>query len=91
MVDESVGTTDVTKTSETDLGNDGSELTRRGRDTMCGGTVTSGEHLTRDDEGSGVGAEVLEEVGQAIEEDERLFTTIRSDELIVRETHDDES
>ena len=91
MLDESVGTTDVTETSETDLGNDSSELTRRGRDTMCGRTVTSGEDLTRDDEGGGVGAKVLEEVGQAIEEDKGLFATISSDELVVSETHDDES
>jgi len=91
MLDESVGATDVTKSSETDLGNDSSELTRRGRDTVCGRTVTSGEDLTRNDEGGGVGAKVLEEVGQAVEEDESLSATITGDELIVSETHDDES
>ena len=91
MLDESVGTTDVTKTSETDLGNNSSELARRGRNTVCSRTVTSGEDLTRNDEGGGVGAKVLEEVGQAVEEDESLSATGRFDELVVCETHDDES
>jgi len=91
VLDESVGATDVTKSSETDLGNDRSELTRRGRDTVCGRTVTSGEDLTRNDEGGGVGAKVLEEVGQAVEEDESLSATIAGDELVVCETHDDKS
>ena len=91
VLDESVGATDVTKSSETDLGNDRSELTTRGRDTVCGRTVTGGEDLTRNDEGGGVGAKVLEKVGQAVEEDESLPATIGGDELVVCETHDDES
>ena len=91
VIDEMVGTTDVTKTGETDLGNDSPELTRRGGDTVCGRTVTSGEDLTGNYEGGDVGAKVLEEVGQTVEEDESFFAAIRGDELVVCEAHDDES
>lgn len=62
MFDESIGTTDVAKRSETDLGDDSSKFTGSGGDTVCGGSVASGEDLTRDDEGGGIGAEVLEEI-----------------------------
>ena len=75
MLDESVGSTNVLEASETDLGNDSSELTGGSRNAMGGGTVTSGEGLSRNDEGGGVGAKVLEEVGQAVEEDEGLGAT----------------
>jgi len=91
VFDEGVGTTNVTETSETDLGNDSPEFTRSGRDTVCGGTVTSGECLSRNDESGGVGAKVLEEVGQAVEEDESPGSTRGGDKLVVSETHGDES
>lgn len=91
MPDEGVRATDVSERSETDLGNDSTKLSRGGRDTVCGGTVTSGEDLTRDDEGGGVGAEVLEEVGHAVEEDEGLGSSRTGDKLVVSETHADES
>jgi len=90
VLDESVGTTDVSKLSEADLGDDGSKFTGSSRDTMCGGTVTSGEDLSRDDEGGGVGAEVLEEIGEAVEEDEGLGSTMGGDKFVVPETHADE-
>ena len=35
---------------------------------MCGGSVTGGEDLSRNDEGGRVGTKVLEEVGQTVEE-----------------------
>jgi hypothetical protein len=89
--DESVGTTNVTEPSETDLGNDGSKLSRSGRYAVRGRTVTGGEDLTGDDEGGGVGAKVLEEIGDTVEEDESLGSSGSGDELVVRETHDDES
>lgn len=57
---------------------------------MCGRTITSWEGLARDNESGGVGAEVLEEVGQAVEEDEGLGGGGGSGELVVTETHDDE-
>lgn len=83
--------TNVAEPSETDLGDDRAEFPGGSRDTMCGGTVTSGENLTRDDECGSVGAEVLEEVGQTVEEDESLCSSGASNELPVAETHADES
>jgi len=91
VLDESVGTTNISETSETDLSHNSPKFTRSGGDTVCGGTVTSGENLSRNDEGRGVGAEVLEKVGQAVEEDESLGSTGSGDKLVVCETHDDES
>ena len=90
MLDESVGTTNVLETSEADLSDNSSELSRRGRDTVCGGTVTGGEDLARDNEGGGVGAKVLEEVCQAVEEDESLGAGRSGDELVICEAHADE-
>ena len=63
VVDESIGAADVAKLSETDLGDDSSEFPGSGGNTVCGGTVAGGKDLTGDDEGGGVGTEVLEEVG----------------------------
>jgi len=91
VLDECVGTTDVPKLGESDLGDNSAKLTGSGRDTVSGGTVTSGEHLSRNDESGGVGAKVLEEVGQAVEEDESLGSTSGGDKLVVCEAHDDES
>ena len=90
MSDESVGTTNVTKLSETDLGNDGSKFSGGGRDTVRGRTVTSGECLTGNDEGGCVGTKVLEEVGQTVKEDESLGSRLACNKLIVPETHADE-
>lgn len=70
MLDEVGGTTDVLQTGESDLGNDGTELARGSADTVGGGAVSGREDLTRDDEGRGVGSEVLEEVGETVENDE---------------------
>jgi hypothetical protein len=47
--------------SETyDLGDDGTELAGSSRDSVGGGTVASREDLSGDDEGGGVGSEVLD-------------------------------
>ena len=48
--------------------------------------VTCRERLTRYDERSGVGAEVLEEVGKAVEEGEALDSGGGGGELVVAET-----
>ena len=91
MLDESVGATDVAKLGETDLGDDGSKFTGSGGYAVRGGTVTGGEDLTGDDEGGGVGAKVLEEVGETVEEDESFCSTGGGGELVVAETHANES
>lgn len=90
VLDEFVCTTDITELSETDLSNDSSKFAGSSRDTVCSRTVPSWESLTRYNESGGVGAEVLEEVGQAVEEDEGLGGGGGGGELVVTETHDDE-
>ena len=50
------------------LGNDCTELSGSGGNAMCGGTVTCGEGLTRNNERRCIRTEVLEKVGKAVEE-----------------------
>ena len=72
VVNELVLATNVDELAETDLCDDSAELAARGRDTVRGGTVAGRERLPRYDERRRVRAEVLEEVREAVEEDERL-------------------
>jgi hypothetical protein len=48
--------------------------------------VTSGKCFSRDNEGSCVGTEILEEVGEAVQEYKGFGRSCRSDEVIVGET-----
>jgi len=64
------------------------KLARRGGDTVCGGAVTCGERLTGDDKCGRIWSKVLEEVGEAVEEDEGALG-VRKD-VVVAEAHDDE-
>ena len=70
---EFVRASDVNKLSKADLRNDSSELSRGSRYAVACRTVTSGESLSRNNESGGVGTEVLEEVGQAVQEDESVL------------------
>ena len=90
VLNESIGTTDITEAGEPDLGNNGSKLAGSGRDTVGGRTITSGEHFSGNNESRRVGAKVLEEVRQTVEEDEGLGSSSGCGELVVRETHADE-
>lgn len=69
MWHEFVRAADVDKLSEADLGNDSPELASRSRDTVACRTVTSRESLSRNHESCGIRAKVLEEVGEAVQED----------------------
>lgn len=80
----------ILHTSKADLRDDSTELATRSRDTVASGTVTRGEDLTGDDEGRRVRTEVLEEVGETVEEDERIGRGAVRGKLVVSETHDDE-
>ena len=86
MVDELASAANVDQLAEADLRDDSAQLTRGSRDTVRGRAVASGERLTRDDEGRGVRPEVLEEVREAVEEDERVARRLRRSELVVGET-----
>lgn len=74
MFQERILPSDVDQPREADLGDHGSELAARSRHTVCCRTVASGENLSGDDERRRVRAEVLEEVGEAVEEDESGFS-----------------
>ena len=52
------------------LSDDSTEFTRCSADPMSRRTVSSGKDFSRNNERSRVGSEVLEEVGEAVEEDE---------------------
>lgn len=70
---ECVGSSDIWKLGETDLGDDSTKFTGSSRNTVSGGTISGGEDLSRNNKGGGVGSKVLEEVGKAVKEDECLF------------------
>lgn len=72
MLDKFVLPADVFHAGKTDLRDNGTELATRRGYAVCRGPVTRREDLSRDDECSGVRPEVLEEVGQAVQEDEPL-------------------
>jgi len=90
VLDEGVGTTNVTKTGKSDLGDNSAELAGSSRDTVGGGTVTGRENLSRNDKSRCVGTKVLEEVRQTVKEDESLLSSVGGSELVVCETHADE-
>lgn len=91
VLDEMIGTADILELSETDLGNDSTKLTTGSRDTVRSGTITSGENFTGDNERGGVGAEVLEEVGETVlEENKGLGGGGVLRESVVTETKDAE-
>jgi hypothetical protein len=58
-----VWTTDVPQALEPNLGDNSTELATCCRDPVCSRPVASGEDLSRNNEGSGVGTKVLEEIG----------------------------
>ena len=73
MLHEFAGTSDVHHLGETDLSNDSTEFAACRGNTVGSGAVTSGESFTGDNEGRRVRTEVLEEVGQTVQEDECLL------------------
>lgn len=90
MLHEVVLAADVLQAREADLRDDRAELARRGGDAVRGRAVPRGERLAGDDKRRRVRAEVLEEVRDAVEEDEDLCPGGRCHELRVGETHDRE-
>lgn len=85
MLDELVCTADVFHAGKTNLRDDGSELAACRGDTVCRGPVTGGEGLSRNNERGGVRPEVLEEVGQAVEEDEILGIGVGLGQSVIAE------
>lgn len=72
MLHEFVLATNVFELCKADLRNDGTELPACSGNTMRSGAITGRESLSGDDEGRGVGTEILEEVGEAVQEDKGL-------------------
>jgi hypothetical protein len=81
-----IRSSDVYHFSKADLGDDGTKFAAGGRDTMSSRTVSCREHLSGNDECRHVRPEVLEEVGETVEEDERLCARRRRHESVVCET-----
>jgi hypothetical protein len=85
-----VRATNILETRKANLGNNSTELSGCGRDTVRGRTVASWEGLTGHNESRCVRAEVLEEVGKAIEEHKHLLgrgVGVAGDELFVTKAH----
>ena len=85
VLDEFICATDILELTEPNLGDNSTKLAASGGDAVGSWTVTSGEYLSGNNEGRGVGTKVLEEVGQAVKEHECLGGTCCSDKLVVSE------
>lgn len=83
---EFICTADIDELGESDLRHDCTELAAGSRNTVGGGTVASGKYFAGDDERRGVGPEILKEVREAVQENERISPGGRCDELVVCET-----
>ena len=86
MLHELVRTADILKLGETDLGNNSAELAAGSGDTVRGRAVASRESFSRNDEGGCIGAEVLEEVGEAVKDNEALGSGRGSSEFVITKT-----
>ena len=85
VLDKFVCTANVLHAGKANLRNDSSKLAACSRDTMCCGPVTGGENLSRNNERGSVRPEVLEEVGQAVEEDKILGISVGLGQSVVAE------
>lgn len=85
MLDEVVRTTNILQAGKADLRNDGTKLSGGGRNTVARGAITSREDFSGNDEGRCIGPEILEEIRQAVQEDEGLLGTGGSVKLVVAE------
>ena len=85
MVDPLIGSTLVLQCSGENLRNDSADFARSCRDTVSGGSITSRENFTGDDESGGVRTEVLEEVAETVKGEK---STCRND--VVAKSNDRE-
>lgn len=67
MVQPGIRTTSVSQGADQSLRDDSTDFTRSSRNTVSSRTVSCGEDFSRNDESSGVGTEILEEVAQTVE------------------------
>lgn len=84
MLDEMVCSTDVSQAGKTNLRNDCSQLAASRTDTVCRGTVTRGEGFSRNNECSNIRPEVLEEVGEAVEDHKPMGMVVGGQGIIAK-------
>jgi len=89
MLEEFSFTADVLQACKTDLRDDGTELAACRGYTVCRGPVTGRKDLTRNNECGDVRPEILEEVGQAVKEDEPLGFIVGLVQSVITKAHDD--
>ena len=85
MLNKRVCTADVLHAGKANLRYDGPKLATCRGDTVCRGPVTSGEDLSRNNERRNVRPKVLEEVGQAIQEDKPIGIILSLGQRIIGE------
>jgi len=90
MLDKLVCTADVLQAGKADLRDDGPKLAACRGDTVCRGPVTRGEDLSRNNERGNVRPEVLEEVGQAVQEDKPVGSVLGLGQRVIGEAHNAE-
>jgi len=87
MLNEQIGAANIDHVGETNLCNDGSELTAGNWDAMRGRKIAGGEHLSRNDEGSGIGSKVLKEVGKAMKNNKTFNPSWCGSELSIAKAY----
>lgn len=71
VLDKLILASDILQTCESDLSDNGAQFTGCSRDTVSSGPVSRWEDFSGDNKGGRVGTEILEEVGETVEENER--------------------
>lgn len=66
MLDKNVRSTNVFELTETDLGDDSTELSAGGRDTVRGRAIAGRKNFSRYYECCNIWAKILEEIGKAV-------------------------
>lgn len=89
MLHPLIGPTNILQLRKTGLRDDGPELPAGSRDTMRRRAVTRRENFSRYDKGCDIWSKVLEEIGEAVEEEEGLARGYSLRELVVAKAEDD--
>ena len=86
VLNKLICTADVLHAGKANLRDDGPKLAACRGDTMCRGPVTGGEDLSRNNERGNVRPEVLEEIGQAVQEDKPIGIILGLGQRIIGKT-----
>lgn len=83
VLDKLIGSSDILQASKPDLGDNGTEFTGSSRNTVSRRTIAGREHLSRNNKCGRIWAEILEEIGQAIQKNEGFCGARSLNEFVI--------